>query len=103
MILYHYSVDSYRGGDRLFNDDKRQARFSEPFRLAFEKSETVFWSVYYSAYNTAVGIMEAAQDLTYVVRCAEDYFSARRSRQPLIEILGDGENRVLRELPLPGC
>lgn len=31
MILYHYSVVSHKGGDRLIGDYKRQYRFAEPF------------------------------------------------------------------------
>ena len=36
MILYHYSVDSYKGGSTLLNDYKQQARLAEPFLLALQ-------------------------------------------------------------------
>jgi len=49
MILFHYSVDSYQGGDTLYNDYKNLFRFAEPFILALERSEDCFWSTYFSA------------------------------------------------------
>ena len=49
MILYHYSVDSYQGGDALLNDFKGQYRFAQPFLLALERDEDCFWSVFFSA------------------------------------------------------
>ena len=193
MILYHYSVDSYRGGENLINDFKKTFRFAEPFLLAIEKSEDCFWSVYFAAmacsrelcalglrkhenyvkdavegifewvrrrtfpeqsvsrigcvyyceseeealsclwddciengdftyeqikllevevedgrvfrydqvfYNQAMEVLELTRDLASVVALAESYYSMRRSAEPVIEILSDGENRVLRELPL---
>ena len=39
MILYHYSVDSYRGGECLINDYKRGFRFAEPFLLALDAGD----------------------------------------------------------------
>jgi hypothetical protein len=49
MILYHYSVDSYRSGEKLINDFKKQYRFAEPFLLALQKSEECFWGTFFAA------------------------------------------------------
>ena len=193
MILYHYSVDSYRDGGELINDFKNNYRFAEPFLLAMEKGEDCFWNVYLSAmacsrelcalglrkhenyvkdavegifewvrrgqfpnrsvsrigcvyycksreeavaylqddclengdfseqqvkllevevedgsiflydqrfYNRAVDVLERTRDLEAVTALAKAYFSMQRSTEPLIEILSDGKNRVLRELPI---
>ena len=193
MILYHYSVDSYRSGGELLNDFKNNYRFAEPFLLALERGGECFWSVYYAAmatsrevcalglrkhenyvkdaaeaifewtrrhdfadcsasrigcvyycetaeealaylredciesgdftyeqvklleveveesrvfrydqsfYNRAVELLEQTRDLDAVIALAEAYFSGKRSDAPLIEILSDGKNRVVRELPL---
>ena len=193
MILYHYSVDSYRGGDSLICDYKQQYRFAEPFYLALERSEDCFFGAYFAAmacarelcalglrrhenyvkdavegvfefvrqrkfagrsasrvgcvfycesvseavaclradcidngdfapdqvkllevsvedarvfrydqgyYNRATEIMENKRDLAGVMALAEAYFSQERSDAPIVEILSDGKNRVLRELPL---
>lgn len=48
MILYHYSVDSWKGDHSLVNDYKRQYRFAEPYILALEKGRDVFDAVYLS-------------------------------------------------------
>ena len=34
MILYHYSVDSYKDGGELLNDFNKLRRFAEPFVFA---------------------------------------------------------------------
>lgn len=193
MILYHYSVDSYKEGGRLFNDYKKQFRFAEPYLLALEQGEACFWSVFYANmafsrelcalglrrhenfikdaaegifeflrrrdcpacsasrvgcvyyceskeeavsylredcldsgdfspeqirlleveveerrvfrydqtfYNRAVSELGAGRDLQKVFALAGAYFAGERSDTPLIEILSDGENRVVRELPI---
>lgn len=193
MILYHYSVDSYKGGGTLLNDYKQQARLAEPFLLALQTSTECFWSVYYSAmsytrelcalglrkhenyikdaveaifeavrldkfsacsvsrigcvyyceseaearayllddciangdftyeqvcllavevedsrifrydqayFNQAMEIMEHSRDINAVFALAESYFSLKRTAEPLIEVLSDGENHILRALPL---
>ena len=187
------SVDSYKGGDKLICDYKRQYRFAEPFYLALETGEECFLSVYFSAmahsrelcalglrkhenyikdavegifeyvrrkkfadhsasrigcvfycasedearaclkadcidngdfspeqvrllkvdvddarvfhcdqayYNEATELMERTRDLKGVMALAEKYFSLQRSTQPIIEILSDGENHILVELPV---
>ena len=48
MILYHYSVDSYKDGKELINDYKKQYRFAEPYILALEKGRSVFDAVFFS-------------------------------------------------------
>ena len=53
-----------------------------------------------SFYNEACDIMENERDLDTVKRLAEYYFSAKTSAAPLIEILSDGKNQILRELPI---
>ena len=51
-------------------------------------------------YNEATVLMERTRDLKSVMALAEKYFSAQRSAQPIIEILSDGENHILCELPM---
>ena len=48
MILYHYSVDSYKTGNNLINDYKNQFRFAEPFLMALEKSIDCFWGMFFA-------------------------------------------------------
>ncbi|MBR1931459.1 MAG: hypothetical protein IJ833_08335 [Lachnospiraceae bacterium] len=193
MILYHYSVDSFQGGDALINDYKAMFCFAEPFMLALEKGEECFWSTLFSTmsysrelcalglrkhenylkdaiegvfeyvrrtefknqsvsrigcvyycesceeaisylrddcihngdftleqvkllevdvedsrifrydqnfFNIAQAVMERERDLERVILLARDYFSMKRSDKPLIEILSDGKNKVLRELSI---
>ena len=193
MILYHYSVDSYKDAESLTNDYKKQYRLAEPYLLALEKGEDCFWSVYLSAmsyyrelcamglrkhenyikdavealfeyvrinkfdgkpvsrivcvyycetkdeamqylkddcidngdftydqvkllevevdadrvyrydqefYNQAMDVMEESRDIKKVMSLAESYFAQDRSENPLIEVLSDGENKVIREIPL---
>ena len=49
MILYHYSVDSYKSGGTLTNDYKKQYRYAEPFLLALRRSMDVFTAAYCAA------------------------------------------------------
>ncbi len=49
MRLYHYSVDSYQGGQTLTNDFKNGYGFAEPFLLALREGMDVFKGVYFSA------------------------------------------------------
>lgn len=193
MLLYHYSVDCYKGGGTLLNDYKQQACLAEPFLLALRTGAECFWSVYYSAmaytrelcalglrkhenyikdaveaifeavrqdqfsgcsvsrigcvyyceseaearayllddciasgdftydqlcllavevedsrvfrydqayFNQAMEIMERKRDIKAVSALAEAYFSRKRTSAPLIEVLSDGRNQILRELPL---
>ncbi len=51
-------------------------------------------------YNRAVDVMERKRDLETVIALAKAYFSMQRSNEPLIEILSDGKNRVIREIPI---
>ena len=53
-----------------------------------------------SFYNRAIDAMEQKRDLDAVIALAKAYFSKRRSEEPLIEILSDGKNRVIREIPV---
>ena len=48
MLLYHYSVDSYRGDKSLINDYARHYQFAEPYILALEKGRDVFDAVLFS-------------------------------------------------------
>ena len=193
MVLYHYSVDSYRGGSSLINDYKKQYRFAEPYLLALQKSEDCFWAVFYSNmavsrelcalklrkyenyvkdavegifefirlrdfpecsasrvgcvyycetkeeavaylredcldsgdfsadqvkllevmvadervfrydqafYNRAIEVMEHSCDLHEVFSLAGRYFSQKRSDAPIVEILSDGKNTIINELPI---
>ena len=49
MILCHYSVDSYKSGEKLFNDFKQQYRFAEPFILALQRNADCFWGTFFVA------------------------------------------------------
>ncbi len=51
-------------------------------------------------FNKAVEVLEQADDLEPVIALAESYYSMRRSSEPLIEVLSDGKNRVIRELTI---
>ena len=53
-----------------------------------------------SFYNRALDVMEQKRDLETVIALAKAYFSKRRSEEPLIEILSDGKNHVVREIPI---
>lgn len=48
MKLYHYSVDSYQGGEHLINDYKNHYQFAEPYILALRESGEVFRAVYFA-------------------------------------------------------
>lgn len=56
MILFHYSVDSYKDGASLINDYAGHYKYAEPFLLALGKGRAVFDAVFYSA-------MYASRDL----------------------------------------
>lgn len=51
-------------------------------------------------FNQAERIMETERDLRKVLELARKYFSLERTERPLIEILSDGENKILREISL---
>lgn len=53
-----------------------------------------------SFFNQAEDIMELERDLGKVMELARKYFSLERTEKPLIEILSDGENKILREISL---
>ena len=53
-----------------------------------------------SFYNQAEYIMEMERDLRKVEELARKYFSKERTEEPLIEILSDGKNKILREISL---
>ena len=53
-----------------------------------------------SFYNQAECIMEMERDLSKVEELARKYFSQVKSENPLVEILSDGENKILREISL---
>ena len=189
MKLYHYSVDSYRGADRLTNDYRNHYQFAEPYLLALRESVAAFRAVfcatmymsrevralglrkyenyrkdavegffeyvretefpqepsrlrcvYYceserealdymredcfvdglftkdqvalleveveesrvrrydqSFFDLAVGAVER-NETDPVFDCARKYFSGQRSDEPRIEVVSDGENRVLRQI-----
>ena len=82
MILYHYSVDSYRGGDTLLNDYNGLYRFAEPFLLALERSEDCFWSTYFSAmaYTRELCALQLRKHENYVKDAVEAAFEFVRKR-----------------------
>ena len=189
MILYHYSVDSYKSGGTLTNDYKKQYRYAEPFILALRQNMDVFTAAYYAAmymgrelvalklrkyenyckdaveaifeyvretefpelpsrlncvyycrtkaealslmeddcfadglfskeqvrllevdveearvrtydqsfYNHAMSVIEH-QDFASVFADAKKYYSLERTEDPLLEIIADGQNRVIAEI-----
>ena len=53
-----------------------------------------------SFYNKAVEVLEQTRALDHVTALAVSYFSMQISGEPLIEVLSDGKNHVVRELPV---
>ena len=53
-----------------------------------------------SLFNDAMEAMENRRDLDRAFALARDYFSLRRSAAPVIELLSDGANRILRQIPV---
>lgn len=53
MKLYHYSVDSYKDGEKLINGYVDHYTFAEPFILALEKGMSVFMAVLFSTMYTS--------------------------------------------------
>ena len=51
-------------------------------------------------FNQAEVIMEMKKDLRKVEELARNYFAQKRTEIPLIEILADGNNKILREISL---
>lgn len=68
--------------------------------LEVEVADACVYQYDQSFFNQAVGIMEMERDLGKVMELARKYFSLERTEEPLIEILSDGENKVLREIPI---
>ncbi|MBQ9459628.1 MAG: hypothetical protein IJU66_06805 [Oscillospiraceae bacterium] len=50
-----------------------------------------------SFFNRAEEIMETSRELSAVIELARMYFAQKRSDEPLIEILSDGGNHIVRE------
>ena len=48
MKLYHYSVDSFHGGQQLINDFKNSYQFAEPYLLALRESRELFKAVFFA-------------------------------------------------------
>lgn len=190
MRLFHYSVDSYKGGEALLNDYSKHYQFAEPYILALQKGRETFDSVFLSTmylsrevydlklrkclnyqkdavegifeyvrqtefpnesvsrlgcvyycdtleeamaymkddcisndlftrdqiailevevedsrvrrydqeyYNQAADAIEK-NDVDIVFELARSYFNENRTEHPLIEILSDGENHIVREI-----
>lgn len=51
-------------------------------------------------FNEAERVMEDERSLERVKELARRYFSGEMSENPLVEILSDGKNKVLRELEI---
>ena len=65
MILYHYSVDSYKDGGELLNDFNKLRRFAEHLSLRSKKA------------RTASGVRFSRQCTTPVSCAPSDYANAR--------------------------
>lgn len=83
MILYHYSVDSYKSGDSLENDFKKLYRFAEPFFLALEKGEECFWSTYFSvmSYSRELCALGLRKHENYIKDATEGIFEYIRKTE----------------------
>lgn len=92
MILYHYSVDSYKSGCKLINDYKKQYQFAEPFLLALEKSEDCFWSTFFStmAFSRELCALGLRKHENYIKDAAEGIFEYVRIR----EFSGNSSSRI---------
>jgi hypothetical protein len=51
-------------------------------------------------FNQAKEIMGMERDLKKVIALARNYYAMKRSEVPLIEVLSNGKNRVLREISI---
>ena len=51
-------------------------------------------------YNQAMDVMEESLDIKKVMSLAVSYYALERSENPLVEVLSDGENKVIREISL---
>lgn len=51
-------------------------------------------------FNEACDVMENERDLQKAASLAKRYFASEQSGEPLPEILADGENRILSEIPI---
>jgi hypothetical protein len=49
-------------------------------------------------FNQAKEIMGMERDLKKVIALARNYYAMKRSEVPLIEVLSNGKNRILREI-----
>ncbi len=83
MILYHYSVDSYRGGDILVNDFKKLYRFAEPFLLALERGKDCFWSTFFSSmsYSRELCALGLRKHENYIKDAVEGVFEYIRKQE----------------------
>ena len=84
MILYHYSVDSYKDGGELLNDFNKLRRFAEPFVFALEKGEDCFWSTFFSAmyYSRELCALGLRKRENYVKDSVEGVFEYVRRQKP---------------------
>ena len=51
-------------------------------------------------FNDAISVMEGSRDLEKVMDLARKYFSLERSSDPLIEVLANGNNRIIKDIPI---
>ncbi len=51
-------------------------------------------------FNEAEKIMENERDLGKIIDLAREYFGKKRSNNPLIEFLSDGENKIIKEIEI---
>lgn len=68
--------------------------------LAVEVDEKTVYKYDQAFYNKACDILENGRDLEQAANLARSYFALERSEDPLIEILSDGENRILSEIQI---
>ncbi len=80
--------------------DDNEFSYEQIKLLAVEVEDSRIFRYDQVFYNKALERLEQKQDLDAVIALAESYFSMQRSDAPLIEILSDGKNRVVRELPV---
>ncbi len=83
--------DCIESGDYTYGQVKLLEADVEDSRV-FRYDQTFF--------NRAVDALERGRELAPVTALAGSYYAMDRSDEPCIEVLSDGKNRVVRELPI---
>lgn len=88
---------SYLRDDCIANGD---FTYEQVKLLEVEVEDSGIFRYDQSFYNKAINVLEQTQDLDSVIALAVSYYSMQKSDEPLIEVLSDGKNHVVRELSI---